>query len=124
MPTARAAWKGEHSLERSPVFGVDEKTQVLNQLLIEFLELLPYIGIDRPQRANVGRTNHHLMLKGVRSGSPIITVARSGGTNQDDKRELEETSDSTGVYDGFHFSKFFADFSRQGRQCREELIDH
>src|ERR1700746_2643579 len=36
-----------------------------NQLLIEFMELLPYIGIGRPQRTEVSRTNHDRMLKGM-----------------------------------------------------------
>ncbi len=38
---------------------------ISNQFRVEFLELLPYIGICRSQRTKVSRTNHHLMLKGV-----------------------------------------------------------
>lgn len=38
---------------------------ISNQFRIEFLELLPYIGICRSQRTKVSRTNHDSMIKRV-----------------------------------------------------------
>ena len=85
---------GQHQWRTSLPNGLDQVMAdklialfIGNQLLIEFVELLSHIGIGRPQRAKVSRTNHDRMLKGMsrRPLSGINPITHGAALHKDDR---------------------------------------